>query len=123
MTLSAQTTRVGVQDGHTESISVGLDQKPSAEAVVDAFMAFKGRPQELKLPSAPEQPVVYLHERNRPQPTLDVNRGDGMTVSVGRLRPCPLLDYKFFALGHNTIRGAAGAAILNAELMHKEGLL
>jgi aspartate-semialdehyde dehydrogenase len=123
VTLSAQTTRVGVQDGHTESISVGLDHKPSAEAVVDAFMAFKGRPQELKLPSAPEQPVVYLHERNRPQPTLDVNRGEGMTVSVGRLRPCPLLDYKFFALGHNTIRGAAGAAILNAELMHREGLL
>src|SRR4029079_15006201 len=66
VTLSAQTTRVGVQDGHTASLSVRLDQKPSAEAVVDAFMAFKGRPQERKLPSAPEQPVVYLHERNRP---------------------------------------------------------
>jgi aspartate-semialdehyde dehydrogenase len=64
-----------------------------------------------------------LTERNRPQPALDVNRGGGMTVSVGRLRPCPVFDYKFIALGHNTIRGAAGAAILNAELMHREGLL
>ena len=65
--------------------------------------------------------MVYLTERNRPQPSLDVDRGDGMTVSVGRLRPCSLFDYKFIALGHNTIRGAAGAAILNAELMHREG--
>jgi aspartate-semialdehyde dehydrogenase len=67
--------------------------------------------------------VVYLNEVNRPQPLLDANRDGGMTVTVGRLRPCPLFDYKFVALGHNTIRGAAGAAILNAELMHKEGLL
>jgi aspartate-semialdehyde dehydrogenase len=123
VTLSAQTTRVPVQDGHTESISVGLDHKPSADAVIEAFSTFKGRPQALELPSAPANPVVYLTERNRPQPTLDVNRGGGMTVTVGRLRPCPLFDYKFVALGHNTIRGAAGAAILNAELMHKEGLL
>ena len=84
---------------------------------------FKGRPQELELPSAPQQPIVYLREANRPQPILDVNRDDGMTVSIGRLRPCPLFDYKFVALGHNTIRGAAGAAILNAEVMHREGLL
>ena len=75
------------------------------------------------LPSAPPQPIVYLTEPNRPQPILDVNRDGGMTVTVGRLRPCPLFDYKFIALGHNTIRGAAGAAILNAELMHREGLL
>jgi aspartate-semialdehyde dehydrogenase len=69
------------------------------------------------------QPLVYLTEPNRPQPSLDVDRDGGMTVSVGRLRPCPVLGYKFVALGHNTIRGAAGAAILNAELMHREGLL
>ena len=75
------------------------------------------------MPSAPPQPVLYLNEPNRPQPALDVNRDRGMTVSVGRLRRCPLFDYKFIALGHNTIRGAAGAAILNAELMHREGLL
>ena len=68
-------------------------------------------------------PIVYLSETNRPQPALDVDRGRGMTVSIGRLRPCPVLDYKYIALGHNTIRGAAGAAILNAELMHREGLL
>jgi len=123
MTVSATTTRVSVQDGHTESVSVGLEKRPSPEEVIEAFNTFKGKPQLLELPSAPAQPVVYLTERNRPQPTLDVNRGRGMTVSVGRLRPCALFDYKFVALGHNTIRGAAGAAILNAELMHREGLL
>jgi aspartate-semialdehyde dehydrogenase len=102
---------------------VALENPPSEATLIEAFNAFKGRPQALELPSAPTQPVVYLTERNRPQPTLDVNRGRGMTVSVGRLRPCSLFDYKFVALGHNTIRGAAGAAILNAELMHREGLL
>jgi aspartate-semialdehyde dehydrogenase len=123
VTISAQTTRVGVQNGHTVSASVGLEHRPSLDAIVEAWRAFKGRPQELGLPSAPAQPIMYLTEPNRPQPALDVDRGGGMTVSVGRLRPCPVLDYKFIALGHNTIRGAAGAAILNAELMHREGLL
>jgi aspartate-semialdehyde dehydrogenase len=123
VTVSATTTRVAVQDGHTESISVGLEHRPPEEAIIDAFNSFKGKPQDLGLPSAPERPVVYLSERNRPQPSLDVDRSNGMTVSVGRLRPCRLFDYKFIALGHNTIRGAAGAAILNAELMHREGIL
>ncbi len=123
VTVSASTTRVAVQDGHTESISVGFEHRPLAEVMIEAFNTFKGKPQELSLPSAPAQPVVYLNERNRPQPALDVDRGRGMTVSVGRLRPCSVLDYKFIALGHNTIRGAAGAAILNAELLHSEGLL
>jgi aspartate-semialdehyde dehydrogenase len=121
--VSATTTRVAVQNGHTESVSVGLSQKPTPEAVIDAWRSFRGRPQELGLPSAPAHPVEYLTEVNRPQPLLDVNRGGGMTVTVGRLRRCPLFDYKFVALGHNTIRGAAGVAILNAELMHREGLL
>jgi aspartate-semialdehyde dehydrogenase len=121
--ISAQTTRVGVQNGHTASISVAFDERPSEAAVLDAWRMFQGRPQELDLPSAPKPPIVYLSEQNRPQPTLDVNRGGGMTVSIGRLRSCPVLDYKFIALGHNTIRGAAGAAILNAELMHREGWL
>jgi len=121
--LSATTTRVPVQNGHTGSISVGLEQKPTSDAVIEAWRSFRGRPQELELPSAPPQPVVYLTEQNRPQPILDANRDGGMTVTVGRLRPCPLFDYKFVALGHNTIRGAAGAAILNAELMQCEGLL
>jgi len=121
--ISATTTRVPVQNGHTGSISVGLGQKPTADAVIDAWRSFRGRPQELELPSAPPQPVVYLTEQNRPQPILDANRDGGMTVTVGRLRPCPLFSYKFVAHGHNTIRGAAGAAILNAELLHREGLL
>jgi len=123
MAISAQTTRVGVQNGHTVSASVGFEHRPPLDEIVEAWRSFKGRPQELELPSAPSQPIVYLTEPNRPQPTLDVDRGGGMTVSVGRLRPCPVLDCKFIALGHNTIRGAAGAAILNAELMHREGRL
>jgi aspartate-semialdehyde dehydrogenase len=118
--ISAQTTRVAVHNGHTESISVGFEHRPSEAAVIDAWSSFKAL---AGLPSAPTPPIVYLRERNRPQPALDAERGNGMTVSVGRLRPCPILDYKFIALGHNTIRGAAGVAILNAELMHREGLL
>lgn len=121
--LSATTTRVLVRDGHSCSISVGLTQKPTPEAVIEAWRSFRGRPQELGLPTAPKQPVVYLEEANRPQPTLDAGREGGMAVSVGRLRRCPLFDYKFMALGHNTIRGAAGVAILNAELLHAEGRL
>jgi aspartate-semialdehyde dehydrogenase len=123
VTISAQTTRVPVHDGHTESIAVGFEHRPQAVELIEALRTFKGRPQDLDLPSAPKPPIEYLAERNRPQPALDANRGGGMTVTVGRLRPCPVLDYKFIALGHNTIRGAAGAAILNAELMHREGLL
>jgi aspartate-semialdehyde dehydrogenase len=118
--ISAQTTRVPVQNGHTESISVGFEHKPSEDEVINAWGSFRALD---GLPSAPTPPVVYVRERNRPQPALDADRGDGMTVTIGRLRPCPILDYKFIALGHNTIRGAAGVAILNAELMHREGLL
>jgi aspartate-semialdehyde dehydrogenase len=121
--ISATTTRVPVHDGHTGSISVALDQRPEPAAIIDAWDSFRGRPQDLGLPSAPPRPIVYLTEPNRPQPALDVNRDGGMTVTVGRLRACPVLDFKFIALGHNTIRGAAGAAILNAELMHREGRL
>jgi len=121
--ISATTTRVPVHNGHTGSIAVALEQKPDPAAMVDAWSSFKGEPQRLELPSAPPNPIVYLQEANRPQPALDANRDGGMTVTVGRLRPCPVLDYKFVALGHNTIRGAAGAAILNAELMHRQGRL
>jgi aspartate-semialdehyde dehydrogenase len=121
--VSAAVTRVPVHNGHTASISVSLEQRPDSAAIVDAWSSFRGKPQDLGLPSAPPQPIVYLTEQNRPQPALDANRDGGMTVTVGRLRCCPVLDYKFVALGHNTIRGAAGAAILNAELMHREGLL
>lgn len=115
--VSAQTHRVAVVDGHTEAISVRLAQPASPDDVVEAFRSFRGRPQELGLPSAPAHPVLYLDAPNRPQPRLDVERDGGMTVTIGRVRRCPVLDIKFVALGHNTIRGAAGAAILNAELM------
>jgi aspartate-semialdehyde dehydrogenase len=123
LTVSATVTRVPVHNGHTGSISVALDQRPDADAMIAAWNTFRGIPQDLGLPSAPPQPIIYLTEPNRPQPALDANRDGGMTITVGRLRRCPVLDYKFVALGHNTIRGAAGAAILNAELMHREGLL
>ncbi len=121
--ISAAVTRVPVHNGHTGSIAVSLEQRPDAAALIDAWNSFRGKPQQHDLPSAPKQPIVYLTEANRPQPALDANRDGGMTVTVGRLRPCPVLDYKFVALGHNTIRGAAGASVLNAELMQAEGLL
>jgi aspartate-semialdehyde dehydrogenase len=123
VTVSASVNRVPVQNGHTAAISVALEQRPDEQTLIAAWNAFRGKPQQLELPSAPPQPIVYLTEQNRPQPSLDANRDGGMTVTVGRLRACPVLDYKFVALGHNTIRGAAGAAILNAELMRREGLL
>ncbi len=123
MTVSAQTTRVPVLHGHTELVSVAFDTEPSIDDVKAAFRGFSGRPQAEGLPSAPPKPVVYLEGPARPQPRLDVDRDRGMTVSVGRLRACPVLDYKFVVLGHNTVRGAAGAALLNAELMRADGLL
>jgi len=104
-------------------VSIAFDTKPSVDDVVAALRSFQGRPQELKLPTAPPDPIVWTQAGDRPQPRLDVERGGGMTVTVGRVRKCPVLDIKFIALGHNTIRGAAGAAVLNAELMRAEGLL
>ena len=121
--VSAHTTRVGVPNGHTLMISVGLETTPEPADLLHAFREFAGRPQAEQLPSAPPHPIVYLEEPNRPQPRLDVDRGGGMTVTVGRLRRCPVLDYKFVALGHNTVRGAAGAALLNAELMHRDDVV
>jgi aspartate-semialdehyde dehydrogenase len=87
-----------------------------------AFRGFSGKPQQLGCPSAPKHPVQVMDEINRPQPRLDVERDGGMAVFIGRVRPCPVFDYKFVALGHNTVRGAAGAAVLNAELMLAEKL-
>jgi aspartate-semialdehyde dehydrogenase len=121
--ISAHTTRVPVVDGHTAMISVALLSKPSLDDVRHALEAFRGRPQELKLPSAPAAPIVYHPSPDRPQPRFDAERDGGMTVTVGRLRPCRLLGTKLVALGHNTVRGAAGAAVLNAELMLKDGWL
>lgn len=121
--VSAHTNRVPVIDGHTMTVSVDLGGRPPIADVVAAIGEFRGRPQSLNLPTAPAQPIVVRAEDNRPQPRLDADLGDGMTVSVGRVRACPVFTHKFVALGHNTIRGAAGAAILNAELMSAEGLL
>ena len=121
--VSAHTTRVPVINGHTEMLSVGFKTQPSEDDIIQAFREFAGRPQHEQLPSAPLRPLEYLGGVDRPQPILDVDRGAGMTVTAGRLRRCRLLDYKFVVLGHNTVRGAAGAAILNAELLHKDGLI
>lgn len=123
LVVSAHTTRVPVVDGHTAMVSVSLGERPPLERVKQAITDWRGRPQSLGLPSAPPAPLEYLDAPDRPQPRLDADRGGGMTVTVGRLRPCPVFGLKCVALGHNTIRGAAGAAILNAELMHADGLV
>ncbi|MCX6632162.1 MAG: aspartate-semialdehyde dehydrogenase [Candidatus Solibacter sp.] len=121
--VSAHCNRVAVVDGHTETVSVEFSSKPKEVDLRHALENFRGQPQERNLPSAPERPVIYMTEANRPQPRKDAERERGMAAFVGRLRPCHALDYKFVVLSHNTIRGAAGAAVLNAELMHSEGML
>jgi len=122
-TMSAQCNRVAVEDGHTESVSIRLKKKAQPEEIIAAWNDFRAEPQRLRLPSAPDQPVTYLRGVDRPQPRLDVDSGAGMTTSVGRLRKCNVLDWKFTVLSHNTIRGAAGAALLNAELLKAKGYL
>jgi aspartate-semialdehyde dehydrogenase len=121
--ISAQTSRVPVLDGHTEMVSLGFEARPSREELIDALNRFSGPPQRLGLPSAPARPIVVVDEDDRPQPRLDADRARGMAVTVGRIRPCRVLDWKLVVLGHNTIRGAAGAAVLNAELLEAEGRL
>jgi aspartate-semialdehyde dehydrogenase len=121
--VSAHCNRVPVVDGHTIAVSVEFEKKPSEKEILGAWCGWRGLPQQKGLPSAPPCPVIYMHQNDRPQPRRDVERENGMAVFVGRLRNCPVLDYKFVALGHNTVRGAAGAAVLNAELMKSEGWL
>jgi aspartate-semialdehyde dehydrogenase len=121
--MSAQCNRVAVEDGHTESVSVKLKKTAKPQEMIAAWNEFRSLPQELHLPSAPEQPVRYASGQDRPQPRFDVESGAGMTATVGRLRPCGVLDWKFTVLSHNTIRGAAGAAVLNAELLKAQGYL
>lgn len=120
---SAHCNRVAVRDGHTETVSLSLRGDPSVAEVVDAMRTFRGRPQELRLPTAPECPILVRTERDRPQPIRDRDAGRGMSVVVGRVRPDPVLSHKYVVLGHNTIRGAAGASVLNAELLVAEGLI
>lgn len=121
--LSAHCNRVPVRDGHTECASVTLGSDPSVDEVVEAFESFRGLPQELGLPSAPSQPVVVRRENDRPQPAFDRNTERGMASVVGRVRPCPVLGLKYVLLGHNTVRGAAGAGVLNAEMLKEQGLI
>lgn len=123
MQLSAQCTRVSVADGHLACVSVKLKQETSAHDIITAWRTFEGVPQKLRLPTAPKQPTIYLDDERHPQPKLHRTLEGGMAVSIGRLRECPLLGWKFIILSHNTVRGAAGCAILNAELMAKQGYL
>ena len=121
--ITCQCLRVPVLNGHTAAVFVKFRQKPTKEQLIEKLLTFKGKPQELKLPSAPKQFIQYLEEDNRPQVKLDVDFGKGMGVSVGRLREDTVYDWKFIGLSHNTVRGAAGGAVLCAELLKAEGYI
>lgn len=121
--ISAQCNRVAVSDGHTACVSVKLKKKASPEQMIAAWNSFTSVPQELTLPMAPHQPIRYFAEEKFPQPKLHRHLDKGMAVAIGRLRPCPLFDYKFVLLSHNTIRGAAGGALLCGEMLVRKGLI
>lgn len=122
--ISATCTRVPVVDGHTACVTIKFkDNVPSKDEIIKIWAEFKSLPQELDLPFAPKQPIIYLENNDRPQPRKDRNNDKGMAVTVGRLRKDSIFDYKFVALSHNTIRGAAGGAILNAELLKSHGYI
>jgi aspartate-semialdehyde dehydrogenase len=124
LVISAHCTRVPVTDGHLACVNILFkDKKPTKEQILKIWKDFKGVPQELKLPFAPVQPIIYREEDNRPQPKKDRNTDKAMAVTVGRLRECKIFDYKFNALSHNTVRGASGGAILSAELLVKKGYI
>lgn len=123
LAVSAACNRVPVVDGHTLCVSVKLGRPATVEEIREAWRSFRGAPQELGLPSAPDPPLVVLDGDDAPQPRLHRDLGGGMAVGIGRLRPCPLLDLRFVALSHNTVRGAAGGAILLAELAVARGLV
>jgi len=120
--ISAQATRVPVIDGHTALISVAFERKPAVEEAIAALEAFQSPEQVRGLPSAPAQPIIVRREADRPQPRRDRDAGKGMSAVIGRVRACPLLDLRLVALSHNTIRGAAGGALLNAELLVAAGI-
>lgn len=119
--LSAQTNRVSVSDGHTACLSIEFEKKPSVEDAIQVIADFQGPKRNQSLPSAPEYPILVRSEPDRPQPRLDRDAGNGMVVSVGRVRPCPIFDLRMVSVVHNTLRGAASGAILNAELLVSEG--
>ena len=119
--ITSQCIRVPVTDGHMAAVFVKFENKPTKEQILARWKTFSGKPQELGLPSAPEQFITYMEEDNRPQTKLDRDIYGGMGVTVGRLREDTIYDYKFVALAHNTLRGAAGGALLCAELLYKLG--
>jgi len=121
--ISSQCIRVPVTDGHLAAVFVSFTRKPSKERILELWAGFQGKPQKLKLPSAPTPLLTYFAEDNRPQTRLDRDAGRGMGVTLGRLRDDRLLDYRFVCLSHNTVRGAAGGAVLTAELLKAEGYL
>lgn len=125
MVISAHCNRVPVRNGHLEAVSVEFERKPTAEEIVEAWRSYQPLAQQLNLPSAPQPPILYMEQPNRPQPRLDRAAGSvsGMATTVGRLREDPLFHHKFMVLGHNTIRGAAGGSLLNAELLVAQGYL
>ena len=119
--VSAHTNRVAVVDGHMMTVSVGFGRRASADEALAALRAFRGTPCVAGLPSSPNPPIEVDHRTDRPQPRLDLDRGGGMAVTVGRVRPCPILDLRLVVLGHNTVRGAAGQGVQIAELLVAEG--
>ena len=121
--ITCQCIRVPVSDGHTAAVFVSFDNPPPRETILEEWKSYRGLPQMLSLPSAPEQFITYFDEDNRPQAKLDRDLYGGMGVSVGRLRPDTLFDYKFVGLSHNTLRGAAGGGVLIAELLYRQGYL
>jgi aspartate-semialdehyde dehydrogenase len=121
--ISAHCNRVATRDGHLECVSVGLDSTASVEEISAVLRGFLSAPQAMGLPSAPQPAIIVRSEPDRPQTRLDRDSGGGMAVTVGRIRPCPILTHKFVVLGSNTMRGAAGGSVLNAELMQAQGLL
>ncbi|MBQ1502731.1 MAG: aspartate-semialdehyde dehydrogenase, partial [Clostridia bacterium] len=121
--ITTQCIRVPVSDGHTAAVFVNFENKPTKEQILKDWAEFRGIPQELGLPSAPKQFITYFEEDNRPQANLDRDLYGGMGVSAGRLREDSLFDWKFVGLSHNTLRGAAGGALLTAELLFRQGWL
>lgn len=121
--ITTQCIRVPVLNGHTAAVFVNFDKKPTKEEIIDRWVNFKGLPQELDLPSAPKQFIQYMEEDNRPQVSLDVDFENGMGITMGRLREDTVFDYKFVGLSHNTVRGAAGGAVLCAELLKAQGYI
>jgi aspartate-semialdehyde dehydrogenase len=123
ITISAHCNRVPVSDGHMVTVSLRFREKPLLGDILEAWQTWEPLPQKLDLPLAPTPPLVIRSEENRPQPRLDRDAGQGMAATIGRLRPCQVMDVRFVVLAHNTIRGAAGGSVLNAELMFAQGML